>query len=70
MCKASKGTQSSFKLTQPSVQTSQTVGDSKQILPFPKLPFGLAVSPKEFRMLRVTYHSIVTEQDGAMTRKE
>ena len=58
MGKASKGTQSSSELTQQSVQILQTVDDSKQILPFPKLPFGLAVSPKEFHMLKATYHSI------------
>ena len=65
MGKVSKGTQSSSKSTQQSVQTSQTVGNSKQILPFPKLPFGLAVSSKEFCMLKAIYHSIVTQQDGA-----
>ena len=70
MGKASKGSQSSSKLTQQSVQTLQTVDDSKQILPFPKLLFGLAVSPKEFCMLKATYHSIVTQQDGAITCKE
>ena len=70
MGKASKGTQSSSELMQQSVQTLQTVDDSKQILPFPKLPFGLAISPKEFRMLKVTYHSIVTQQYGTITHKE
>ena len=65
MDKASKGTQSSSELTQQSVQTSWTVDDSKQILPFPKLPFGLAVSPKELHMLKAIYHSIVAQQDGA-----
>ena len=70
MGKASKGTQSSSESTQQSVQTLQTVDDSKQILPFPKLPFGLAISPKEFHMLKATYHSIVTQQDGAITHKE
>ena len=66
MGKASKGTQSSSKLTQQPVRTLQTVDDSKQkILPFPKLPFGLAISPKEFHMLKAIYHSIVTQQDGA-----
>ena len=70
MGKANKGTQSSSKLTQQSVQISQTVDDSKQIVPFPKLPFGLAISPKEFHRLKATYHSIVTQQDGATTHKE
>ena len=65
MGKASKGTQSSSELTQQSVQTSQTVDDQKQILPFPKLLFGLAISPKEFCMLKAIYHSIVIQQDGA-----
>ena len=70
MGKASKGTQSSSELAQQSVWILQTVDDSKQILPFPKLPFGLAVSPKEFCMLKATYHSIVTQQDGATICKE
>ena len=70
MGKASKGTQSSSESTQQSAQTSQTVDDSKQILPFPKLPFGLTISPKEFCMLKAIYHSIVTQQDGAITCKE
>ena len=70
MGKASKGTQSSSKPTQQSVWISQTVDDSKQILHFPKFSFGLAVSPKEFRMLKATFHSIVTQQDGAITCKE
>ena len=65
MGKASEGTQSSSELTQQSVQTLQMVDDSKQILPFPKLPFGLAISPKELHMLRAIYYSIVTQQDGA-----
>ena len=65
MGKASKGTQSSSKSTQQSVQTSQTVDDSKQILPFPKLLFGLTGSPKELFMLKAIYHSIVTQQDAA-----
>ena len=70
MSKASKGTQSSSESTQQSVQTLQTVVNSKQILPFPKLLFGLAISPKEFCMLKAIYHSIVTRQDGAITCKE
>ena len=65
MDKASKGTQSPSELIQQSVQMSQTVDDSKQILPFPKLPFGLAISPKELPMLKAIYHSIVAQQDGA-----
>ena len=65
MGKASKSTQSSSESTQQSVQISQTVDDSKQILLFPKLPFGLAISPKELHMLRTIYYSIVIQQDGA-----
>ena len=65
MGKASKGTQSSSKLTQQSVKTSQAVDDSKQILPFSKLLFGLAVSLKELHMLKAIYHNIVAQQDGA-----
>ena len=60
MGKANKDTQSSSKLTQQLVQTSQTVDDIKQILHLPQLPFGLAISPKELRMLKAIYHSIVT----------
>ena len=65
MGKASKGTQSSSKSTQQSVWISQTVSDTKQILHFPKLPFGLAISPKELRMLKAIYHSIIIQQGGA-----
>ena len=62
MGKANKGTQSSSKLTQQLVQISQTVHNTKQILHLPKLPFGLAISPKELRMLKAMYHSIVAQQ--------
>ena len=65
MGKASKGTQSSSKSTQQSVWISQAVNDTKQILHFSKLLFGLAISPKELRTLKVIYHSIVTQQSGA-----
>ena len=64
MGKASKGTQSSSESTQQSVQISQTVDDTKQILHLPKLPFGLAISPKELHMLKAIYHSIVIQQGG------
>ena len=53
MDKASKGTQSSSELIQQSVQISQTVDDTKQILHFSKLPFGLAISPKEIHLLKL-----------------
>ena len=65
MGKASKGTESSSESTQQSVQISQTVDDTKQILCFPKLPFGLSISLKELCILKAIYHSIVTQQDGA-----
>ena len=65
MGKASKGTQSSSESTQQSIWVSQTVDDTKQILHFPKLPFGLAISPKELCMLKAIYHSIVAQQGGA-----
>ena len=61
MGKASKGTQSSFELTQQLVQISQTVDNTKQILHIPKLPFGLSVSPKELCTLKTIYHSIVAQ---------
>ena len=70
MGKASKGTQSSSESTQQSNHTLQTVDESKPAPPFPKLLFGLAVSPKEFCMLKAIYHSIVTQQDGAITHKK
>ena len=60
MGKANKGTQSSSESTQQSVWISQTVDDTKQVLPFPKLPLGLAISPNELRTLRATYYSTVT----------
>ena len=65
MGKTRKGTQSSSESTQQSVQMSQTVDDTKRVLPFPKLLFDLAVSPKELCMLKAIYHSIVAQQDGA-----
>ena len=64
MVKASKGTQSSSESTQQSVWISQTVDDRKQVLLFPKLPFDLAISPKELRMLKVMYYTIATQQGG------
>ena len=65
MGKASKGTQSSSKSTQQSVRISQTVNNTKQILHFPQLSFGLSVSPKELCVLKAIYHRIVTQQSGA-----
>ena len=65
MDKSSKGTQSSSELIQQSVRISQTADDTKQILHFSKLPFGLAISPKELCTLKAIYHSIVAQQDGA-----
>ena len=62
MGKASKGTQSSSESTQQLVQISQTVDDTKQVLLFPKLPFGLAISPNEIRTLKAIYYSMVTQQ--------
>ena len=65
MGKASKGTQSSSKSTQQLVWISQTVDNTKQILHFPKLLFGLSISPKELRILKAIYHSLGTQQNGA-----
>ena len=70
MSKASKDTQGSPKLTQQSVQTSEAASSSEQAPTLTRLPFGLAISPEEFHMLKSTYHSIVTQQDGAITHKE
>ena len=65
MGKASKGSQSSSESTQQLVQISQTVDDTKQILHFLKLPFGLSISQKELRVLKAIYHSIVAQQGGS-----
>ena len=61
MGKASKGTQSSSESTQQLVQIS-TVDNTKQVLLFLKLPFGLAISPNELRILKAIYYSMVTRQ--------
>ena len=65
MGKASNGTQSSSESAQQLVWISQTADDMKQILHFPKLPFDLAISPKELRTLKPIYYSIVTKQSEA-----
>ena len=59
MSKANKGIQSSSESTQQSVQISQTVDNTKQVLLFPKLLFGLAISPNEFHTLKAIYYSMV-----------
>ena len=58
MDEAKKAIQSSFKLTQQSAQTSQMTGDTEQVPTLFKLPFGLAISPKEFCILDAAYHSM------------
>ena len=62
MSKASKGTQSSSESTQQLVQISQTVDETKQVLLFPKLPFGLAIFPNELCTLKAIYCSMVARQ--------
>ena len=62
MSKANKDTQSSSESTQQSVWISQVVDDTKQVLPFPKLLFGLAITPSEFRMLTAIYYNMVARQ--------
>ena len=62
MSKASKSTKSSSESTQQLVWISQTVDDTKQVLLFPKLPFGLAISPNELRTLKAIYYGMVTQQ--------
>ena len=62
MGKANKGTQSSSESTQQLIRISQIAADTKQVLLFPKLPFGLAISPKEFCMLKAIYYSMVARQ--------
>ena len=62
MSKANKGTQSSYESALQLVRISQMAADTKQVLPFPKLPFGLAISPNEFHMLKAIYYSMVTQQ--------
>ena len=59
MSKANKGTQSSSESTQQSIWISQTVDDTKQVFPFPKLPFGLAISQNEFHTLKAIHYSMV-----------
>ena len=70
MSKASKDTQGSPKLTQQSVQTLQAASGLEQPPTLTRLPFGLAISPEEFCMLKAAYHSIATRQDRAITHKE
>ena len=67
---ASKGIQGSPKLTQQSVQTSQATSSLEQAPTLTKLPFGLAISPKEFCMLKAAYHSIAIQRDRAFTCKK
>ena len=67
---ASKGIQGSLKLTQQLVQTSQATGSLEQAPTLAKLPFGLAISPEEFCMLKAAYHSIATRWDRAITHKK
>ena len=62
MGKANKGTQSSSESMQQSVWISQTVDDTEQVLLFPKLPFGLAISPNEFHTLKAIHYSMVAGQ--------
>ena len=62
MSKANKDTQSSSESTQQLVRISQIIDDTKQVLPFPKLPFGLAITPSEFRMLKAIYYNMVARQ--------
>ena len=62
MSKANKDTQSSSESTQQSVWISQIVDDTKQVLPFPKLPFGLAIIPGEFRTIKAIYYNMVAQQ--------
>ena len=66
---ASKGIQGSPKLTQQLVQTSQATNSSEQAPTLTKLPFSLAISPKEFCMLKAAYHSVATRRDRAIRLK-
>ena len=67
---AYKGIQGSPKLTLQSDQTSQTASGSEQAHTLTKLPFRLAISPREFCMLKAAYHGIGTQQDQAITCKK
>ena len=62
MSKANKDTQSSSESTQQSVRISQIVDDTKQVLPFPKVPFGFAITSSEFPMLKAIYYNMVARQ--------
>ena len=68
MSKANKDTQSSSESTQQSVQISQIVDATKQVLPFPKLPFGLAITPSEFCTLKAIYYNMITRQSIKASR--
>ena len=70
MNKAGKDIQGTSESTQQSVQTSQAADNPKQAPTFPNLPFGLAVSPKEFRALEAAYHSATVQQDRTDKRKK
>ena len=59
MSKANKDTQSSSESTQQLVRISQIIDDTKQVLPFPKLPFGLAITPSEFCTVKAIYYNMV-----------
>ena len=59
MRKANKDTQNLSESTQQLVQISQIVDNTKQVLPFPKLPFGLAITPSEFHTLKAVYYNMV-----------
>ena len=62
MSKANKNTQSSSESTQQLVWISQIVDDTKQVLPFPKPPFGLAATPSESHTLKAIYYNMVARQ--------
>ena len=70
MDEARKDIQGSSKSTQQSVQTSQAASDMEQTPTLFKLPFGLAISPKEFCILEAAYYNMATQQDRAINYRK
>ena len=70
MDEATKDIQGPSMLTQQSVQTLRMTSDMEQAPTLSKLPFGFAISQKEFCILEAAYHSIVIQQDRATKHKK
>ena len=55
---ANKDIQGSSKLMSQLVKTSQAAGNLERFLTLPKIPFGLSISPKKFRVLEDAYYDM------------